>query len=118
MPRQGIRVLREQTRKFIAENPVTVVLTHHAKEPDGAGGYTWSTAGATTVTGRIIPRATAMDTERRTSTGEVVRPDTTLLCSFDADVRIDDTYQWKGMTVEVVWVNDMGYEKVAEVVVR
>lgn len=115
MPRQAWRVLREQTKQFIDENPTSLVINRVSKASDGAGGTTVTTTSLAPQVVRIIDRFSAVQTERRTTFGEVTSPDINVLFEWDGDVRIGDTFAYKGFTMEVTWVLDNGYRRTAEV---
>jgi hypothetical protein len=37
---------------------------------------------------------------------------------YNFNVQMGDYFTWNGMRVEVVWITDFGYQKIAEVAVR
>lgn len=117
MPRQGMHVLKEQTRRFIDENPLYINLTRNARVSDGAGGYTTTPSALEPQTMRVVPQSRLVSVERRTTGGAMVKPDMNLVCQFNADVQRGDTFTYNGLLMEVIWVNDIGYEKIAEVAV-
>jgi hypothetical protein len=115
----GVRVLREQTRKFIAEDAVEVVLTRGTRTPDGAGGFTIANpAPLLPQTMKVIQIASAAAVERKSVGGEVVRPDIKLLAEWDADIQMGDTMEWNGLILEVVWMIKLDYEVTAEMGAR
>lgn len=114
---EGTTVLKEQTKRFIDENPTDIVFTHNARVPDGMGGYTTAPTPVPAQRVRVIQSVSAQATERRTTSGEMVSPDMKILGEWDADIHKDDTFVWNGLNVEVVWVVVLPYEKTAEVVV-
>lgn len=119
-----LSVLRQQTATYIAANPDSVVLTREERTSDGAGG--WTTTGSTPLPPqvvRIIQQRESNGTERRNRDGEVVRPALVLLAQHDANVQRNDTFDWDGMTAEVVWVQALEsgggvYELSCEVALR
>ena len=119
MPRQGVSVLREQTRQFIGENPTEVVLTRYTRSSDGAGGFTRTNPTPLPPQDvRLIVENRMVSVERKTVSGEMLRPEYNMLCEHDADVENGDTFVHRGMTMEVVFVHASTYELVAEVAVR
>ena len=118
MPRQGMAVLREQTHRFILENPSQIVLKRPTDVPDGAGGSTTTETDRPSQTVRIIDRFSAVMTERRTLSGEMTTPDFNVLFEWDGDVQVGDVFTRHGLRMEIVWVLDNGYRKTAEVARR
>lgn len=118
MPRQGMVVLREQTHQFILENPSQLVLKRSTKVPDGAGGSTTTEVDRPAQTVRIIDRFSSVQTERRTLSGQMTTPDINILFEWDGDVLVGDLLDYKGLRMEVVWLLDNGYRKMAEVARR
>lgn len=118
MPRQGMRYLREQTRKFIGENPVDIVLTRYTKVNDGAGGTRTTNEDLPAQRMRVIAQRSAVAIERRTIGGVTVTPDLVLQGMPETDVVRGDTFTYNGVLMEVVWVHVFGYEKLAEVTIR
>jgi hypothetical protein len=119
MPKQGMRVLREQTEQFIGENPTSLVLTRSTRTEDGAGG--WVNGAPTPLPAqrvRLVPQSASPGVERRTVSGEVVRPDLRIVGMPEFNVAVGDTFTWNTIRMEVVWVSDLGYEKIAEVAAR
>lgn len=115
----GTRVLREQTRKFIAESAYEVILTRGTRTDDGAGGFFIADPtplGPQTV--KVIQISSAAAVERKSVGGEVVRPDIKLLCEWDADIQMGDTMDWNGLVLEVVWMIRLDYEITAEMGAR
>jgi hypothetical protein len=116
---QGVEVLREQTEAFISENPTSLVLTRATPQDDGAGGtlpaYPTPLPAQTV---RVVPQAPTSAVERRTVSGEVVKPELRVVGPYNFNVQMGDYFTWNGMRVEVVWITDFGYQKIAEVAVR
>lgn len=115
---EGIGVLREQTKRFIAENPIDIVFTRNVKTPDGAGGTTSAPVSLEPQTVRVIQQASAQSSERRTVSGEMTTPDYKVLTEWDADIAMGDTFEWRNLDAEIVWIIDMPYERTAEIAVR
>lgn len=116
---EGTAVLKEQTEQFIGENPTDIVLTRRTKSPDGAGGSVLGPpTPLLTQRVRLVETVSSAAIERRTSAGEVIRPDYKMLMEWDADVLVGDTLTYNGLRMEVVWVVLMPYEKTAELTVR
>lgn len=115
---EGTTVLREQTKRFIDENPAEITFTRNTPTPDGAGGETDSALPLGKQVVRVIPQVSAQSTERRTVSGNMVTPDMKVLAEWDADLQRGDTFEWDDMPVEVIWVVVLPYEKTAEVAVR
>ena len=111
---QGVEVLREQTKQFIAEDPTSVVLSRNTKAEDGAGGSTFTPAPLPSQVVKVAQRSESSSVERRTESGEVVRPGITLVCEWDADIQRGDTFEWEGLNVEIVWVTALDYVKHGE----
>lgn len=118
MPKQGRNVLREQTEQFIEQNPIDLVLVRHAKVPDGAGGTRSVDTTLEPQRVRIVGQRTAVSVERRTVSGVVVSPEQVVVGEWDLDIQRGDTFRHQGVLMEVVWVHDLGYEKMAEVTFR
>lgn len=118
MPVQGLGILREQTDRFIKENPFDINLVRHTKVPDGAGGTTFTDAAVPPQTVRVVTEKQYRNLQRRTVSGEMLTPELALICRWDADVLDGDTFVYQLREFEVIWVNDIGYEKIAEVVTR
>lgn len=116
---QGVAVLREQTRRFIADLPTEVTLSRSVASDDGAGGTVYGPpASLSPQTFKLTQQSESSATERRTSDGEVVRPTLRVVAEWDADIAIGDTFTWNGLPVEVVWITALPYEKLAEVAIR
>ena len=118
--KQGLRVLIEQTKKFIDENPSDIVLTRAERAADGAGG---TTAGTPTPLSaqrvRLVPANPSAGAEVRTVSGEVVNMTYSLIGLPDANVKEGDTLDIGGLRHEVVQVMVLGgYEVRAELVRR
>ena len=115
---QGVAIEREQTRKFIAENPVNVVLTRRTKVADGAGGSRDTTLALPAQRMRAIPQRSGVSVERRTVNGVTVTPDLVLQGEHNCDIQRGDWFTYNGIAMEVVWVTTLPYEKLAEVTMR
>lgn len=118
MPKQGMGVLRRQTTYFIEQNPTDLVLSREVKADDGAGGSTTTATDLEVQTVRLVRPAPTTAVERRTIGGEMVKPTLSVVGEYDSDMRRGDTFTYQGLDMEIVWVNDMGYEKVGEAAVR
>jgi len=116
---QGEAVMRDQTKHFIDEDPTDIILTRNVKQEDGAGGYILTDPALQPVqTFKVTQAVSAQDTERRTVAGEVVIPSIALVCEWDANIEIGDTFNWNDLLVEVVWLVRLPYVVTAEVAVR
>lgn len=109
-------VLRRQTHGYIAFNPSTVILKRGTAASDGAGGKRTSRAARPAQVVRIIQAAENQDTLRTDTEGNNVRPDLNMMMEWDGDVQKGDQFTWDGRLCEVVYVQDMRYEIMAEVV--
>lgn len=118
MRREGTAVERKQTHEFILDNPTELIITRNVKVSDGAGGSTLSPTPLDPQTVRMVPQVRATSVERRTVGGEVVSPDVNMVAEWDADLQVGDTFKYQNLHMEVVWVYDLGYEKMAEVASR
>lgn len=118
MPGQGINVEREQTEQFIDQNPTMITFTRNTKVPDGAGGGTYTPTPLPPQKVRVIAQSRLVSVERRNVHGATVRPDMNLLALWDADIQRGDTFSLNNMDMEVIWVNVLPYEVMAEVAVR
>lgn len=118
MPGQGISVEREQTEQFIDQNPISVTLSRNVRIDDGAGGGTVSSTPLPPQKMRFVPQSRLVSVERRNVAGAKVKPDMNLIALWNADIQRGDTFTWQGMTMEVVWVNKIPYEIIAEVAVK
>jgi hypothetical protein len=112
-----LNVLRKQTTAYIAANPVAVALVRTVLVDDGAGGKKPASVGPLSPqTVRIIQQNDLRTgVERRTVAGEVVRPTLAMLTEWNANVEEGDTFTWNDLSLEVVWITDLGYEKTCEV---
>jgi hypothetical protein len=115
---QGLSVLREQTVDFIKDNPVDLTLKRVTKQDDGAGGHTTAETDLNPQRVRLVTQRQGAGVERRTTSGEVVRPDAVLVAPYNADVQMGDVFTWNDRRMEVVWVNDLHYELMCEVAAR
>lgn len=113
-----VQVLQEQTQRFIDEKPTGIVIKRSTKTPDGAGGWTTTESSLNPQIGRIVTQRQGAGVERTTVGGENVRPDVVVIMRHDADIIRGDWFTWDGLRMDVVWVNDLGYEKMAEVSAR
>lgn len=118
MPKQGLAVEREQTEQFIDQRASSVVLSRPVRADDGAGGSTSTLTPLPAQKARFISQRSAVSVERRTVGGVTVKPDMVLMMLWDANVRRGDVFTYQNLTMEVVWVHDLDYEKLAEVVAR
>lgn len=116
MPIQGMSVEREQTKFFIDQNPYALTVHRNTRVPDGAGGYTETSADLPAQTVRVVSQARTVAVQRRTVSGEVVIPDISIVAEWDADLQRGDTFTYQDLNMEIVWVSDLGYEKIAEAV--
>lgn len=116
---QGQGVLVQQTEHFIDDNPTDIVFTRNTPASDGAGGHTTTSAALSAQKVRVIQGGpTAASVERQGLSGEVERPDWTICAMPDADLQRGDTFQYRGMNAEVIWIRDLGYELLADAAVR
>lgn len=115
----GLNSLRRQTRMFIKDNPVDLVVERPNWQDDGAGGRI--NTGATFLPAqevRVVQQREGQHTERRLVGGEVVKPSLTVVCMWNADIQEGDYLEWRGNRIEVVWITDLHYVIHAEVVTR
>jgi hypothetical protein len=108
------QALKRQTDRFIKDDPTTLVLTRNMRVSDGAGGYTTTPTDLDPQVVKVVqtfPRAT----ERRNQAGQVVTPSIYLVMYHDANVQNGDTFLWRGLDAEVVWITELDYVKHAEV---
>lgn len=117
MPRQGLGVLREQTKQFIGENPVDLVITRNVRTSDGAGGFVTAPTNLSPQTVRLVPVNKLASIQRTSVSGSMVVPDLTVIGEADLDIQRGDTFTYNGIKMQVVWVNVLGYEKTAEAAV-
>lgn len=115
---QGSGVLKQQTAQFIMESPSSLAFKRWTKVDDGAGGTTKTSVTLSPQTVRVVQAKENSMVERRTISGEVVRPSLSVVCMPDANITAGDTFTWLGFSVEVVWLTNIGYEIIAEVAVR
>lgn len=114
-----LAALRKQTKQFIREEFTDLEIERPQIIDDGAGGK--RDIGPTYLPAqraRVIQQREGQSTERRTASGEVVKPSLSVLFEWDADVQVGDFMVWNGYRIEVVWITERKYEKTAEVVVR
>ena len=117
--RQGLDVLRKQTREFIDENPTSIALTRSTRVSDNAGGFRTTTETLEPQAVRIIEQP-ATSVESRTVSGEVLKPDFVVIGEHDLDIREGDswsrTINGQKQTFEVMYVRyERSYETWAEV---
>jgi hypothetical protein len=109
-----LSVQGRMTMRYINDRPTEVVIERVVRADDGAGGTKVSAPtflGAQTF--RIVDRTTPR--EFRTADGTVLVAEATVICMPDADILRGDRFTHEGIDREVVWVTDLGYEKLAEV---
>lgn len=116
---EGTAVMRKQTKRFIDENPSVITFERNARITDGMGG--WLPGDPIPVepqTVRVVEQVSAQAVERRTSAGEMTSPEFKVVAEWDADIQMNDTMLWNGLTLEVVWIILMPYEKTCDMAVR
>lgn len=113
-----LRINRQQTKDFIAEDVDTITLKRPTKVPDGAGGSTTTEQDQQPIQGRMILKRENTGVERRNVDGEVVKVDMVLLTEWSVDVKTGDKFTWEGRSFEVVWTTNMEYELLCEVALR
>lgn len=109
---------RKLTTEFIKENPTTLLLANNARTPDGAGGWTTTPTDRDPQVVRIVQQRHALSVERLTTSGESVRPEIALIMEHDGVIARGDSFTLNGLRMEVVWVNDLKYELMAEAAAR
>ena len=115
---QELSIQREQTTNYINANPTDIALTRYTRTSDGAGGTTATGATLDPQTFRVVAQSSAArTTERRTVSGAMVNPDIILVCQWDANIERGDSFDYNGIKMQVVWITDLQYEKLAEVAV-
>lgn len=115
---EGLEVMRKQTIRFIQENPAEVILQRPVSAADGAGGRSSAMAPLAAQTFRIVRSKQASSVGEHAVGGEVTRPAMVLITPWDADVLLDDQFEWNAIDYSVTWINDMGYEKMIDVTGR
>lgn len=111
-------ILRKQTSQYIAYNPVPVTMGRVTPVPDGAGGKRSSRVSRPTQNVRIIQAQENQDVLRQDAEGNDVRPDLNMMMEWDGDVQKGDQFTWNGYLCEVVYVQDMAYEKMCEITIK
>lgn len=118
MPRQSQGVWKDQTLQFIDQNPIDIAFERMAKVPDGAGGFTQSPTTLDPQRVRKVIQNNSQAVRRLNGDGELVAPEYKLVCRWDADVQRTDRFVLDGIDVEIIWVTDFPYERIAEVAPR
>lgn len=121
IPAAELRVMRRNTREFIAGDPRDVVLTRVPRLPNGTGGTRPGVAAPLPPqTLRLLPQDASTSTERRLPDGTVVVPTWVLLGEHTADILRGDSFPLPdGTTGEVVYVHEKrAYQVKGEVVAR
>jgi len=112
---------KELTHIYIAENPVSIVLTPHTRSRTVTGGYTL-VAGTPRVSqvARFIEGSTSVSTgQSRASEGFQESDTHMLLMDWDAVVAIDDTFEHNGDPFTVTGImQSNGYSTRVEVMRR
>lgn len=120
-PRREIQVLRKQTKQFINQHPLEVILVRQELMSDGAGGVTHSIIPQEPQIVRLITQLSPgmASLSRMTEDGIETRPDYVLLGEWDANMRTHDYFMKDGIKYELVYVReDRRYETWAEVAYR
>lgn len=100
--KQGLRVLIEQTQKFIEENPSDVVLTRTERADDEAGGYTdGDLVPVPAQRVRLVPANPSAAVEVRNTSGEVVKTAYSMVGLPNANVKENDSLMIDGLRYEV-----------------
>jgi hypothetical protein len=113
-----INILRNQTHGYIAFNPVSITVMRASKVDDGAGGKRSTRTARPPQTVRIIQQQENNQVLRVDQEGNNVRPDLNMMMEWDGDVQSGDQFDWSGFLCEVIYVQDMDYEKMCEVLTR
>lgn len=117
----ALQTLRANTKRFIDEDPRSIVLMRAPRAATGTGGTRRGAAVARPVqTLRLIPQAETTSTERRLPDGVVVSPTWVLLGEHTADMQRGDEFTLPdGSQGEVVYVHEKKtYQVKGEVVSR
>ncbi len=114
-----LRVQRSLTEKFIGADSFPVVLYRSSRTADGAGGWIpGDPAPLPPQVMRLIPLQDGAQ-ERFTADGQAVTPGYMLMGKHDADMARWDTFEHRGATYEVVFINEnRHYQVKGEVVYR
>jgi hypothetical protein len=121
IPAAELRLLRHNTKAFIAADDRQIVLKRTTTTPTGTGGGRPTTpTPLPTQTLRLLPQAESTSTERRLPDGAVVVPTWVLLGEHTADIKRGDTFDLPdGTTGTVVYVHEKkDYEVKGEVIAR
>jgi hypothetical protein len=107
----SLAVNRRLTKKFIAVNPVSLILIPHEKTKKPAGGYTMEPQPARDPQTVSLLEPSSQPTPQITVDGVDREVEFQLLGEWDAQVARGDTFTHKGKEWEVVdlWI-DNGYE--------
>lgn len=116
-----LKVLRHNTKEFIAADSREVVLLRSARVPNGTGGTKPGPAVPQPAqTLRLLPQEASTSVERTAVDGRVLKPTFVLLGPFTADIVRGDTFALDdGLVGEVVYVHEKRqYQVKGEVAVR
>lgn len=107
---------RRLTVAFIEADPIEVQLTRISHTPDGAGGYTQSSANVGGLQRlRLIPLADGAE-ERTTADGRAVTPRYMLVGTYLSDIERWDEFIFSDTRYQIVFVNqNRQYEVKGEV---
>lgn len=116
-----LALLRLNTKRFIAADARSIVLTRTPLVPNGTGGTRpGAVVPVAAQTLRLLPQAASTATERRLPDGSLVVPTWVLLGEYTADLKRGDTFPLPdGTTGEIVYVHEKkAYQVKGEVVAR
>lgn len=112
-----LAVLRKQTKSFIDENPISILLLRTVKSSDGAGGTTSAPADPAVDPQTFRKIIQTKGNDARDIDNERVRPEFVLIGLFDADIKSGDRFMLNAIKYKVEYVrDDRRYETWAEVV--
>lgn len=115
---------RRNTAAFIAADPVAITLSRRTRVSTGAGGYkdTYAALPGAPQTLRMIPAQDKIP-EIKTSSGRIVKPEYTLLGTWNSNMQEGDRFTFNGVDYELptpvrpLHSNDV-YERKADVIRR
>jgi PKD repeat protein len=111
-----LEVQRQLTAGFIAADPFIVNFTRYPRIANGSGGYAKGAPVAVATQAMKLIRLGDTAVERTTEDGRSVAPTFVLVASWDADIQRWDEFTMNGHRLQVVYVDNRGYEAKAEVI--
>jgi hypothetical protein len=115
-PASELDVQRQLTIDFIAADPTSVAFIRYPRVANGSGGYKKGAPQSIGVQAVKVVRLGDIAVERTTEDGRSVAPSFALVAEWDADLVRWDEFTMNGHRLQVVYVDNRGYEIKAEVI--